>query len=149
LSIEDLSIGETGLSIAWAKLLFRNERLTKTGWHVMDYIMSKPQIPYKLIPLAKVPSHEPVAKPVTYARGSQWDRVLAALEQKGGEYAAKITAANRRQRKDYESTLQTIAKNRNQFVEVRDDDKDETVMYAWMSLAENVGRFSSPVDADA
>ena len=111
--------------------------------------MSKPKVPFKLIPLAKVPSRQPAAKPVSHARGSQWDRVLKALEENRGKYAAKITAANRRQKNTFKSTIQTIAKNRAQFVEVRDDDRDETVMYAWLSLAENVGRFSPPLDADA
>jgi hypothetical protein len=106
--------------------------------------MSKPQIPFKLIPLANVPSREPVAKPVSYTLSSQWDGVLNALEKKGGRYAAKITAANQRQRNTYKSTLQTIAKNRHQFVEVRDDDQDEKVMYAWMS--KNAGRYSPLLD---
>jgi|ERR1700675_793387 len=102
--------------------------------------MSPPKdISFEPIPLSEVPGHAPVAKPVTDPKVSQWDKVLGFLDREPGK-AAKIVEQSRSKRNRLKSTLQTIAKNRGLFVEVRDDG---TAIYAWMS--EKHGRFASPI----
>jgi hypothetical protein len=80
-----------------------------------------------------------VTRQVSNQKGSQWDQVLRALERERGK-AVKIVEHNRDKRNRLKSTLQTIAKNRNFFVEVRDDG---TAIYA--SMSEKAGRFASPI----
>jgi hypothetical protein len=102
--------------------------------------MSPPKdISFEPILLSEVPGHSPVAKPVSDPKVSQWDNVLAFLDREPGK-AAKIVEQSRSKRNRLKSTLQTIAKNRGLFVEVRDDG---TAIYAWMS--ERHGRFASPI----
>lgn len=102
--------------------------------------MSPPKyISFEPIPLSEVPGHSPVAKPVTVPKASQWDKVLGFLDREPGK-AAKIVELSRTKRNKLKSTLQTIAKNRGLFVEVRDEG---TAIYAWMS--EKRGRFASPI----
>jgi transcriptional regulator with XRE-family HTH domain len=96
-------------------------------------------IRFELIPLHEVPGHSPVMKPVTEQKGSQWDEVLRDLDRERGK-AAKIVEQSRSKRNRLKSTLQTIAKNRGFFVEVRDVG---TAVYAWMSV--KPGRFASPI----
>jgi hypothetical protein len=96
-------------------------------------------IPFELIPLGEVPGHSPATKQVSNKTGSQWDEVLRILEREQ-EKAAKIFEPDKSKRNRLKSTLQTIAKNRNLFVEVRDDG---AAIYAWMS--EKAGRFASPI----
>ncbi len=102
--------------------------------------MAPPEtIGIELIPLVDVHAHLPVSKPASHPKGSQWDEVLRALELHRGKSAVKIVETNERKRNRLKSTLQTMAKNRNVFVEVRADD---TAVYAWMS--EKTGRFTPP-----
>jgi hypothetical protein len=98
-------------------------------------------IDFEVIPLDKVPSRPPIAKPSSNPRGSQWDEILEILEQKRGRSAVQITIQNPNKRPKLKSTLQTIAKNRNSFVEVRDGENPR-LFYAWVS--EKTGRFSTP-----
>jgi hypothetical protein len=95
-------------------------------------------IEFDVIPLDRVPSRNPVASPISNPGGSQWDAVLKTLERRSG-IAVRIMEHDPKERNRLKSTLQTIAKNRNCFVEVRSDD---TCVYAWSS--EKAGRFAPP-----
>jgi len=103
----------------------------------------KDTIRFELISLAEIPSHPPVAKPVSSPKGSQWDPVLRTLEQQRGKKGVRIFARNQLERNRMKSTLQTMGKNRYRFVEVRDDDRSSN-FYAWIGSKE--GRFTAPSD---
>jgi hypothetical protein len=95
-------------------------------------------IKFDVVPLDQVPSRNPIARPSSNPCGSQWDEVLKTLERRPG-FAVRIMEHDDRERNRLKSTLQTIAKNRGFFVEVR---SDSTFVYAWSS--EKVGRFAPP-----
>lgn len=93
------------------------------------------------IPLDQVPSWSPVARPGAYRRGSQWGRVLTALERKRG-IAVRIDEEDAGTRKRYKSTLQTQAKNWCLDVKLRSVGNS---IYAW--LGDEIGRYSPPQKA--
>jgi hypothetical protein len=95
-------------------------------------------VKFDVIPLDQVPSRNPVAIRISNPAGSQWDEVLDVLERRSG-IAVRIMESDAKVRNRLKSTLQTIAKNRGCFVEVRSED---AFVYAWSS--EKVGRFASP-----
>ena len=95
-------------------------------------------VKFDVIPLDQVPSRNPVANRISNPVGSQWDEVLDTLEQRSG-IAVRITERDSRERNRLKSTLQTIAKNRGCFVEVRSEGMS---VYAWGS--EKIGRFAPP-----
>jgi hypothetical protein len=101
--------------------------------------MSKHKIiNFDVIPLDQVPSRKPIAKPVSDPGESQWGEVLKTLGQRPG-IAVRIMEHDPKERNRLKSTLQTIAKNRHCFIEVR---SVHTFIYAWSS--EKAGRYASP-----
>jgi hypothetical protein len=128
----------------------RNQNLTTVSGGVMIISRSakmtrrrvtpeNKSIKFEVIPLAEVPSREPSTKPSSNPKGSQWDRALEAIERGRGGQAIKVIEPDPKKRNWLKSTLQTMARKRGCFVEVRDD---ATSVYAWAS--EKGGRFSRP-----
>ena len=100
------------------------------------------QIEFEEISLDDVPSRPPSTKPSSNQRVSQWDNALRVIERgRGRRGAIKIHEPSHRRRNWMKSTLQTMARKRDCFVEVRGDDETAAV-YAWAS--EKGGRFSRP-----
>jgi hypothetical protein len=102
-------------------------------------ITGKKTIEFKVVPLPKVPSRDPSTKPSSSRKGSQWDKALEAIERGRGEHAIRVDEADPKKRNWLKATLQTMARKRGRFVEVRED---ATSVYAWAS--EKGGRFSRP-----
>jgi hypothetical protein len=100
---------------------------------------TRDRISFDLIPLADIPSKPPIVRLASDPIGSQWDEVLRKLNQERGRKGARIFASDKKERNRLKSTLQTIAKNRCQFVEVRD--YDNTSFCVWIS--EKAGRRSA------
>jgi hypothetical protein len=99
------------------------------------------QIEFEEIPINDVPYRKPSTKPSSQARGSQWDNALKAVERGHGKRAIRIIERSPEKRKWLKSTLQTMARKRGCFVQVRNDDATSAV-YAWAS--EKSGRFAPP-----
>ena len=109
--------------------------------------MPKPPIKFKEISLDDVPPPRlPSTRPSSNPRGSQWDQALAAIERgRGKRRAIQIVEHDFRKRNWLKATLQTMARKRDCFVEVRDDEGDRNrppAVYAWAS--EKDGRFYAP-----
>jgi hypothetical protein len=97
-------------------------------------------ISYREIPIGDVPFRWPKVKLAANPSGSQWEKVLAVLEQdKDREIAVKIEEASTTKRNKLKSTLQTMAKNRGFAVGVY---TDGSAFYAWVSR--RAGRYSPP-----
>lgn len=100
----------------------------------------KKAIRFEVISLDEVIPREPSTKRSSHRRGSQWDEGLDAIERGRGKWQGiRVREADPEKRKWLKATLQTMARKRGCFVEVRDD---ATAVYAWAS--ERDGRFYRP-----
>lgn len=116
-------------------------QIVELHWTVHRRLIMPPTeiIRFALIPIDKVPFHDPVTKPASNPKGSKWDGVLRALEWEGEKKAVKIVEPNKEKRNKYKAELQTMAKNRGLPVRVLEDG---TAIYALKST--RAGRSSSP-----
>lgn len=109
----------------------------------MAKLRARKCIDFELVPLREVPSREPSTKPSSSQKGSQWDEALQAIESERGRHAIKIGEPSPKKRGRLKATLQTMARKRGCFVEVRED---ASSVYAWAS--DKGGRFAAPASDD-